>query len=134
MQARGFNLTRTFSGTYREVPGSFKIKDNTLAPKPGRYASPWVRKGEKYDLDAFDDAYFRRLKSFVSAASERGVVVEYVLFCPFYDEGLWNVESDERAEQRQQGSASARARRSSRSSIPSFSSVSSPSCGGRSLN
>src|SRR5215211_8046112 len=28
----GFNLTRTFSGTYFEVPGSFNIVDNTLAP------------------------------------------------------------------------------------------------------
>ena len=91
LHARGLNLTRTFSGTYREVPGSFKIKDNTLAPKPGRYASPWVKKGDKYDLDTLDDAYFERLKAFISAASERGVVVEYVLFCPFYDEGLWTV-------------------------------------------
>ncbi len=32
---RGFNLTRTFSGTYREIPGSFKIPANTLAPAPG---------------------------------------------------------------------------------------------------
>ncbi len=91
LHARGLNLTRTFSGTYREVPGSFKIKDNTLAPTPGRYASPWVRKGDKYDLDAFDDAYFQRLKAFVSAASERGVVVEYVLFCTFYGDELWKV-------------------------------------------
>ena len=26
LKARGFNLTRLFSGTYREVPGSFKIE------------------------------------------------------------------------------------------------------------
>src|SRR5437660_5925616 len=32
LRARGFNLTRTFSGTYREVPGWGKITDNTLAP------------------------------------------------------------------------------------------------------
>ncbi|APW60676.1 hypothetical protein [Paludisphaera borealis] len=91
LQSRGFNLTRTFSGTYRETPGSFKIEHNTLAPKPGRYASPWIEKGGKYDLDAFDDAYFRRLKSFMAEASKRGVVVEYVLFCPFYEDGLWTV-------------------------------------------
>jgi hypothetical protein len=94
LKARGFNLTRIFSGTYREVPGSFNIKDNTLAPKRGRFASPWVQvqkpgEPEKFDLDRFDDAYFRRLKAFVQAAGDRGIVVEYVLFCPLYEEGLW---------------------------------------------
>src|SRR3954467_985204 len=67
LQARGFNLTRVFSGTYREVPGSFKIRHNTLAPAPGRYVGPWARSGpktseaadvgEKYDLDTWDEAY-----------------------------------------------------------------------------
>jgi hypothetical protein len=91
LRTRGFNLTRTFSGTYRETPGSFKIEHNTLAPKPGRYASPWLKRGERYDLDVFDDAYFRRLKSFMTEASQRGVVVEYVLFCPFYEQDLWAI-------------------------------------------
>jgi hypothetical protein len=91
LEARGLNLTRTFSGTYREVPGSFKIEHNTLAPKAGRYGAPWVRKGDRYDLDAFDAAYFERLKSFAAEAGKRGVVVEYVLFCPFYEENLWAV-------------------------------------------
>jgi hypothetical protein len=31
------------------------------------------------------------LNDFVSAASERGIVVEFVLFCPFYDDNLWEV-------------------------------------------
>src|SRR5262249_37313147 len=89
LAARGLNLTRTFSGTYREVPGSFKIAQNTLAPKPGRFACPWARKGDQFDLDTFDDAYFRRLKSFLAEAGRRGIVVEYVLFCPLYEENLW---------------------------------------------
>ncbi len=42
----GLNHTRLFSGTYREVPASFGITDNTLAPKPGRYAAPWARSTE----------------------------------------------------------------------------------------
>src|SRR5689334_1448454 len=91
LQTRGFNLTRTFSGTYREVPGSFKIRDNTLAPKPGRFACPWARKEGKFDLDAYDEDYFRRLKEFLAEAGKRGIVVEYVLFCPLYEEGLWDV-------------------------------------------
>ena len=97
--ARGLNLTRTFSGTYREVPGSFKIEKNTLAPKPDQYIGPWPRSqtkgakdgGNKFDLNRWNDAYFERLKKFVSAASDRGIVVEFVLFCPFYEENLWDI-------------------------------------------
>lgn len=99
LHARGFNQTRTFSGTYREIAGSFRIRDNTLAPRPERFVCPWARTetpgavdgGPKFDLDTFDPAYFRRLKDFVAAAGRRGVVVEYVLFCPFYDGSLWDV-------------------------------------------
>src|SRR5438093_311696 len=73
LRARGFNLTRTFSGTYREIPGSFGITSNTLAPKPGRYVCPWARSpilgaadgGNKFDLQRWDAAYFARLKEFL---------------------------------------------------------------------
>ena len=95
--ACGLNLTRTFSGSYREIPGSFGITDNTLAPLPNRFACPWARSatpgyfdgGAKFDLSRFDDAYFTRLKDFLSQASKRGIVVELSLFCPLYDESLW---------------------------------------------
>lgn len=94
-----FNLTRTFSGVYVEHPGAFNIKRNTLAPLPGRMLCPWARSGEpgyagggaKFDLTKWDDAYFRRLREFVREAGRRGVVVEYVLFCPYYDDGQWNL-------------------------------------------
>jgi hypothetical protein len=99
LHARGFNLTRTFSGAYHEVPGSFKIENNTLAPLPGRDLCPWARTGTpgagdggaKYDLRRWDEAYFRRLRDFCRAAGPRGIVVELVLFCPFYEEGMWSV-------------------------------------------
>jgi len=97
LRTRGFNLTRTFSGTYREIPGSFAIRGNTLAPAPTRYAAPWARSttpgyhdgGNKFDLSKWDEDYWKRLSDFVSAASERGIVVEYVLFCPMYEDVLW---------------------------------------------
>ena len=97
--ARRFNLTRLFSGTYREVPGSFQIGANTLAPAPGRYAAPWARSsqpgafdgGNKFDLSAWAPVYFDSLRNFIAAAGDRGVVVELVLFCPFYEENLWHV-------------------------------------------
>ncbi len=99
LHARGFNLTRTFSGTYREVPGSFKIEKNTLAPTADQYIAPWPRTetpgaadgGNRLDLGRWNDAYFERLKAFAAAASDRGIVIEYVLFCPFYEENLWAV-------------------------------------------
>ena len=97
IQARGLNLTRTFSGVYREIPGSFGITGNTLAPLPNRYISPWARSstpgyfdgGAKFDLSKWDEAYFRRLTDFLAQASKRGIVVELSLFCPMYDDGLW---------------------------------------------
>jgi len=98
LQSHGLNLTRTFSGSYREIPGSFTIQDNTLAPRPGRYLCPWARSavpgesdgGTQFDLTQWDDAYFHRLKDFVSQAGQRGIVVELVLFCTLYNADLWN--------------------------------------------
>ncbi len=99
LKSHSLNLTRTFAGTYREVPGSFKIVDNTLAPAPGKYLCPWARSevagaadgGNKFDLARWDGAYFTRLKDFIAEAGRRGIVVELVLFCTFYDDGLWKI-------------------------------------------
>ncbi|MCS7236914.1 MAG: hypothetical protein NZ899_01435 [Thermoguttaceae bacterium] len=97
LEKDGLNHTRTFSGTYREVPGSFGITDNTLAPAPGYYLAPWARSdepgyydgGNKFDLTKFDPRYFERLRRFMACAGRHGVVVEFNLFCPLYDEELW---------------------------------------------
>ena len=93
-----FNLTRIFSGTYREAASSFNITGNTLAPADERFACPWARSstpgpshgGNKFDLARWNEAYFTRLKDFVKEAGERGVVVELVLFCTMYDDTVWN--------------------------------------------
>jgi hypothetical protein len=99
LQMRKFNLTRTFSGVYREIPGSFGIVDNTLAPARGRYLCPWARSdkpgagdgGNKFDLSKWDADYFQRLKDFLAEAGKRGIVVELSLFCTIYDDKLWAV-------------------------------------------
>ncbi|MCI0534711.1 MAG: glycoside hydrolase family 5 protein, partial [Verrucomicrobiales bacterium] len=99
LNARRFNLTRIFSGTYREVVGSFNITGNTLAPTAGRFICPWSRSetagaadgGNKFDLSKWDEAYFDRLKDFITQAAERGVAVELVFFCTMYDDTVWNV-------------------------------------------
>jgi hypothetical protein len=97
--SRGLNQTRTFAGTYREVPGSFGITGNTLAPDQNRYIAPWARSstpgyahgGNKFDLETFDEEYFTRLKDFITEAGKYDIVVELVLFCPMYNDELWNV-------------------------------------------
>jgi hypothetical protein len=99
LRRHGLNNTRTFSGTYCEVPGSFNITDNTLAPKAGKYICPWARSsepgaadgGNKFDLTHWDDAYFARLRDFMAEAGKQGVIVELDLFCPMYREEMWNV-------------------------------------------
>jgi hypothetical protein len=99
LQSYGFNQTRTFTGAYCEPVGAFKIERNTLAPAPGDLVCPWARSdqagyangGNKFDLTNWDPAYFRRLTDFVAEAGRRGVVVELVLFCPFYEDSMWDL-------------------------------------------
>jgi hypothetical protein len=98
LKSHGLNLTRTFSGVYCEAPGNFKIKANTLAPAEGRFLCPWPRSeqpgyaggGNKFDLQRWDERYFERLKEFIREAGKRGIVVELVLFCPFYEDSMWH--------------------------------------------
>lgn len=99
LEKYGFNLTRTFTGAYCEAAGAFNIEKNTLAPAAGKLICPWARStadgyaggGKKFDLDRWDEAYFARLKDFVAEAGRRGVVVELVLFCPFYEDSQWKI-------------------------------------------
>jgi hypothetical protein len=99
LQRHGLNLTRTFTGVYCEDTRSFGITRNTLAPADRKLLCPWARSetpgyaggGNKFDLTKWDDAYFKRLKAFLTRAGERGIVVEFVLFCPFYDDSMWKL-------------------------------------------
>lgn len=99
LKSNGLNLTRTFSGAYAEPMGAFHIAKNTLAPAEGKLVCPWQRSkqpgyangGNKFDLTKWDENYFKRLKRFVSAARQRGVIVEYTFFCPFYEEAQWKL-------------------------------------------
>lgn len=99
LEARKLNNTRTFTGSYVEPTGAFNITSNTLAPLRNRFISPWARSsepgypngGNKFDLTKWDEKYFARLKDFVKQASNRGVIVEMNLFCPFYEESQWKL-------------------------------------------
>jgi hypothetical protein len=84
------NLTRIFTGAYREFPADFGISRNTLAPAPGRYLTPWVEVStNKWDLIKWNPAYFERLKNFVRLADERDIVVEVTLFTAYYNAKRW---------------------------------------------
>lgn len=99
LQRNHLNLTRTWAGAYREVAGDFAIANNTLAPAPDRFVCPWPRSaapgagdgGNKFDLSQWKPAYFERLRDFVAEASQRGIVVEINLFCPYDKESMWDV-------------------------------------------
>ncbi len=93
------NNTRTFTGVYVEPPNAHNIPNNTLCPKPGRLLCPWARSdqpgyangGNKFDLTRWDPEYFKRLKTFLTEANRRGIIVELDLFCPMYNEAIWDV-------------------------------------------
>jgi len=95
----GLNGTRVWAGPYCEPPTAFHIASNTLAPLPGRFICPWARSdldgyangGNKFDLTRWDEAYFKRLRNFLVQAGKRAVIVELNLFCPFYDESMWQL-------------------------------------------
>lgn len=101
----GMIYTRLFAGSYFEKEGSFGIERNTLAPAPGKALLPWKRSiepgakcgGNKFDLNQWDENYFSRLRSFVSEASKRGIIVEVTLFSSIYsywDTQVWNPENN----------------------------------------
>jgi hypothetical protein len=98
LKEAGLNLTRTVNGTFVELPYSQFWRggdQNTLSPRFGRYLAPWARStvpgyyfgGNKFDLDRWDDLYFQRLRAFVKAAAERGIVIEFNLFYAMYAHG-----------------------------------------------
>jgi hypothetical protein len=90
MASHGLNQCRVFSGTYRELPGEFGIEDNLLAPRPEAFCCPWeLNQDGFYDLDIWSARYWDRLKEFVTKASEKKILVEYVLFCHWYNDNLW---------------------------------------------
>lgn len=97
LQADGLNYTRIFTGSYVEIPGSFGIKYNTLAPATGSFLAPWKRtsqpglfQGEnKFDLSQWEPSYFERLHSFMKEAGNRDIIVEVTFFCSTYQDSYW---------------------------------------------
>ena len=93
LAADNLNLTRTFTGLYREVPGeSFGITGNTLAPEEPDFVQPFLRLGpQKYDLSHWNEEYFRRWQEFVTYAGQLGIVVEVNLYTTYYTDRHWSL-------------------------------------------
>lgn len=95
LQEFGMNLTRIYPGGYVEMKDQY-TRGNPLGPAPDRYILPWKKSTEeganrnlgryKYDLDSWDEDYFRRLKDFVYQASVRDIIVEIAFFNGMYED------------------------------------------------
>lgn len=92
LAADGLNHTRIFTGLYREVPSSFDIARNTLAPEQSDFLSPFARDASgKYDLTKWNEAYWSRLKDFLAEAGRLGIIVEVCLTTTHYNETHWKL-------------------------------------------
>lgn len=97
LHREGMNYTRLFTGSYVEVPGSFGIGNNTLAPAVDRFITPWLRTEEegvfqgekKVDLDSWNPAYFDRFHSFMKLAESLEIIVEVTFFSSNYQDMNW---------------------------------------------
>ena len=96
LQKDGINLTRVFLAGFRVDEGAPTL--DPLGPTADRFLQPWPRADEgdnaldgllKWDFTRWNEAYFDRLRNFLDACSERGIVVELVFFCTFYNELQW---------------------------------------------
>ena len=82
----GLNYTRIYPGSHIEPAGIWLPEDN-LAPGADVIV-PWARSnvpgyiggGNKFDLNAWDTAYFARLRDFITQAYARDIIVEICFF------------------------------------------------------
>ena len=98
LQRDGLNLTRVFLVGFSDVWKKDGI--GPLAPARDRFVQPWKRVDThgkaldghgKWDLSAWNEDYFARLKSFAQACGERGIVIELTLFCTQYSDAQWQL-------------------------------------------
>ena len=93
LAAYGMNFTRIYPGAYIEKDGEY-MQDNNLGSRNGHQILPWAKTslpgahevlgGYKLDLDQWNDAYFLRLKDFISKARDRNIIVDIAFFNGMY--------------------------------------------------
>lgn len=95
LHADGLNLTRLVLLGFKSSSAQ-----SPLAPPAERFLQPWQRSMSgglaldglgKWDFTQWNEAYFSRLRDFMQACRDRGIVVEVCLFNTFYDTdpGSW---------------------------------------------
>ncbi len=100
LKNEGMNYTRIFAGTYAEIPGeSFGILYNTLAPQPDKFLTPWsytmdASKRRIYDLDKWNEVYFKRLHDIMQIAGASDIIVEFTLFTSIYRDEHWAISPE----------------------------------------
>ena len=80
-------------------PARSRSQRTRWRPSPTSYIAPWPRSetpgpptaATSSTSPAGTTPTSTGSRTFVAAAGERGIVVEFVLFCPFYEENLWEV-------------------------------------------
>jgi hypothetical protein len=88
-------LTRTFL-LFRELQNA-RNPSSPAKPESPDFIAPFPRTGPGkaldgepvYDLDQWNPEYFERLHRFLTAASNRGIVVELTVFSNTYGEPIW---------------------------------------------
>jgi hypothetical protein len=92
---KGITLTRLFT-LFRELQSSINPY-STCKPESPDYVAPFERTGPgraldgepKFDLTKANPEFFDRLHSFVSLASDRGIIVEVVFLSNTYNDSVW---------------------------------------------
>ncbi|MEJ7606599.1 MAG: DUF6298 domain-containing protein [Bryobacteraceae bacterium] len=101
-------FTRTFL-LFRELQ-SARNPYSTCKPESPDYIAPFPRTGPGkaldgepiYDLDQWNPEFFQRLHRFLQSASDKGIIVELVLFSNAYADNIWALNPF-RAENNKQG-------------------------------
>ncbi|MCP5531590.1 MAG: DUF642 domain-containing protein [Akkermansiaceae bacterium] len=97
LEASGLNLTRVVLAGFHANSGDV---EDTLSPPLNAWLQPWPRTTAsgtamdgfgKWNLAAWNATYFNRLRAFIQAASDRGIVVELTFFNTYYEEHQWEL-------------------------------------------
>jgi len=76
LRAAGMNKIRIWGSNY------FMAPDQALQPVAYRDG--------RFDLDAWDERYWSRIRDFAQQAKERSIIVEYTLFANYADAEVWS--------------------------------------------
>jgi hypothetical protein len=93
LESFGLNYTRIYPGYLTEPPDKW-IRDNTLGLRPDEIIMPWKRSnkpgyamgGNKFDLDQWDEVFFKRLRDFIEIAAKKDIIVEICFYNAQYED------------------------------------------------